>query len=130
MALRTWPSNVRGNDGRVYKDGYVETAPDNILRSEMDDGHKSRRKFTRGWSTVSFRLRLPLAEYEIFRHNFVHLDLKDGVLPFRFNHPLRDYDVAAKFLPQNDGQAFTHSPAPGANVFVNIQLEFLDRAVT
>jgi len=126
MPVKTWPANLRGNDGEIYKDGSALLPPKNINRSPMADGAKSARKFTRGWSGFKGRWRFTLAEFAIFE-DWVHADLKDGNLQWAFNVPLRGYDVAARFVPQDD-RPYVDSPAPGANRFVDFEVEFLDRA--
>lgn len=127
MALQTWPAGVRGNDGRIRKDGF-ETLPEaNILRSEMDDGFKTRREFTRGLSRMKVPIRMPLDELGTFEV-WVRDTLKSGTRPFRFNVPFRAYDVAATLVPQ-DKRAYAVVSAPGANVIVTLELEFIDRAL-
>ncbi|WP_427452166.1 hypothetical protein [Litorimonas sp. WD9-15] len=126
--VKTWPSGLRGNGGQIRKDGFEPLPPANIRRSDMEDSTKQARKFTRGWSGVKGRWRFSLSEFATFE-TWVRDELKDGIHKWRFNHPLRSYDVAAGFVSQSNGRAFAVSAAPGANVFVTFELEFLDRAL-
>lgn len=128
MPLPVWPTAVRGGDRRVLKDGFTPLPADNILRSETDQGAKTRRRSTARRHVDSFRLRLPRSEFEAFE-NWVADDLKDGTKWFVWQPPRRTFPVKARFIEQ-DGRPFQPSTAPGDNYFVALSIEYFDRPFT
>jgi len=129
MSVVRWPFGLRGNRGEVLKGGFADFPANNMLRSDMEDGVKTLRKFSRGYSKTKCTIRFPLDEYQVFRR-FVRDNLKDGIKAFTFFHPLHGYMVAAHFIPQEDGRPFATAPAPGRNIFVNFEIDYLDIPLT
>ncbi|RKQ68940.1 hypothetical protein DES40_1716 [Litorimonas taeanensis] len=129
MTPVSWPAGLPGNQGQIRKDGFQPLPADNMRVSDMEDGAKSARKFTIGWSKHKGVWRFSLGEFAIFKA-FVRDELKDGIRPFTYNPPLSSYTVAAYFVPQEGGRAYVPSPGPGANMFVNFEVRFLDRALS
>lgn len=127
MALQNWPAGVRGNDGQILRAGLEDLPGDNLLRSQMDDGFKQRRQFTRGLSRFKASIKMPRSEYNLFTE-WVRDTLKEGQLGFSFYHPIRDYSVAANFVAQ-DGRAFIPQPAPAGWMIVTFELDYIDRAL-
>lgn len=129
MSVVRWPFGLRGNAGEVLKDGFADFPANNMLRSDMEDGVKTLRKFSRGYSKTKGTFRFTLDEFQLFRR-FVRDDLNDGTKDFSFVHPLHGYAVSANFIPQEDGRPFATAPAPGRNIFVNFEIDYLDMPLT
>jgi hypothetical protein len=79
-------------------EGYVETPPKNVLRTQMDAGPaKLRRRFTAGVRPVQGRLLLDRDEIE-FLDSFYQNDLAAGSLPFASLHPRTGLAASFRFV--------------------------------
>lgn len=84
VVLDVWPVSL---PQLVLRDGYAETEPDVIRRTEMDEGPaKQRPRFTVGIRPFLVQLEMDLDQVAIFE-TFYEATLKDGSLPFTWKHP-------------------------------------------
>mgnify|MGYP000884912405 FL=1 len=84
VVLEIWPV---GLPQIPLRDGYVETEPNVIKRTDMDEGPaKQRPRFTVGIRPFLVQLEMDLDQVAIFE-TFYEDTLKDGTLPFTWKHP-------------------------------------------
>ena len=92
-----WPPGVPTT---LLRQGFGHTPPDNLLRSDMERGHKQRRTATGTPERVSGALRLKAADYLTFK-SFVETDLVSGSLRFDFPHPDTAVSHECRFVAEN-----------------------------
>ena len=106
MADVTWPTALYGT---ILKEGYQETPPDNVIRTEMDVGPaKIRRRGTGAVRNFIFNLFLTPANLTTF-NTFYDTTTKSGSLAFNFKSPrtevLGDHRFVAvpTYAPRDQG---------------------------
>lgn len=88
-----WPANL---PQRFLAAGYSETMPDNVLRTQMDQGpDKVRRKSTDGVWEFSGTMRMTGVQLESFL-DFYRDTLKE-VAKFNFPHPRKGTPIMVRF---------------------------------
>ena len=84
VVLDVWPV---GLPQIPLRDGYAETEPNVIKRTDMDEGPaKQRPRFTVGIRPFLVQLEMDIDQVAIFQ-TFYETTLKDGALPFTWKHP-------------------------------------------
>lgn len=90
--MPSFPSSL---PGLAY--GWTETPLDNVARFQPDvGGPKFRRRSTANGSMCSGAFRLSNDDVAIFRA-FYEFDLKDGSLPFIWDHPVTGQSTSWAF---------------------------------
>jgi hypothetical protein len=116
MTIPTWPVTL---PQFFLRDGYSETAPDNLISSDVSIGPaKIRRRTTSAIRSIAGGIVLTEAQYAIFA-NFLASNLMSGALPFTFPDPHH----GAPLLVRLHGPP-TYAP-DGIDWHVNISLEVL-----
>lgn len=126
MARPTWPDGVRGDGGGILRDGYRYEPPDSVIESNPGPAMKRRPRSTAAWEQHTVRLRLPNAEWSLFK-DWVRDDLIDGTLSFDWTPPEDGAPRQSEFVTQ-DGRPYSVVPAPGANKFVDLVIKCLVRS--
>lgn len=97
VVLDVWPV---GLPQLVLRDGYAETEPDVIRRTEMDEGPaKQRPRFTVGIRPFLVQVELDVDQVAIFQ-TFYEDTLKDGTIPFSWKHPRTQVNTDFRFIGQ------------------------------
>lgn len=79
-----WPPTI--DDGFEVQ-GFTETLPNALLRSQMDAGPaKQRRRFTAAVTPIAGSIMIPAAQVPDFQA-FFESTLMLGALPFEWTHP-------------------------------------------
>jgi hypothetical protein len=79
-----WPTALYG---KILKDGYQETPPDNVIRSKPDVGpDKVRRRTTANVTEFVLPMFFTAAELVVFDTFFVST-ISYGALSFSYKHP-------------------------------------------
>ena len=94
LIMTTWPASLPQS---LLIEGYQETLPATVLRTEMDAGPaEQRRRFTAAVTPIGGLIDLTKTElsslYEFFR-----TETKDGALPFGWTHPVTGAAVSMRF---------------------------------
>lgn len=85
MPIASWPASL---PQKPLADGFSETSPDLVARTQMDTGPaKMRRRATAGVTQVKCAFRLTADQLATFR-DFMHSDLQDRALPYSWAHPV------------------------------------------
>ncbi|MDG4603751.1 MAG: hypothetical protein P9C48_14435 [Defluviicoccus sp.] len=83
--MPAWPASL---PQRPLADGFRETPPDLIVRSQTDLGSpRVRRRATAGVTRVALAFRFSRTQLATFR-TFLHADLQDRALAFQWTHPI------------------------------------------
>ena len=94
MTVPTWPNDK----GRALVDGFRDTFPNLLSRSETDSGPaKQRRKTTAAPFSVDVAYKMTTAEREWFE-DFYFNDAAGGGVWFDWYHPVKQTVVAARFV--------------------------------
>lgn len=110
-----WPATL---PQAWLQDGYQETMPEVIVRTEMDAGPaKTRRRFTAQVTPIKARMHLT-ADQKGYFEAFFNTTLKGGALSFYFPHDGSDTFRFAKPLP-------ALSPKGGTRWLLDCNLEKL-----
>lgn len=97
VVLDVWPV---GLPQLVLRDGYAETEPDVIRRTEMDEGPaKQRPRFTVGIRPFLVQIEVDVDQVAIFQ-TFYEDTLKDGTIPFSWKHPRTQVNTDFRFIGQ------------------------------
>lgn len=97
VVLDVWPVSL---PQLVLRDGYAETEPDVIRRTEMDEGPaKQRPRFTVGIRPFLVQVELDVDQVVIFQ-TFYEDTLKDGTIPFSWKHPRTQVNTDFRFVGQ------------------------------
>ncbi len=81
--MPAWPTSLPAFDAQ----GFQESAPDNLLRTQMDAGpDKVRRRYTAAARGLQGTILLDETQYATFK-TFHGTDLADGALPFTMTNP-------------------------------------------
>lgn len=97
VVLDVWPV---GLPQIPLQDGYAETEPDVIRRTEMDEGPaKQRPRFTVGIRPFLVQVELDVDQVVIFQ-TFYDDTLKDGTIPFSWKHPRTQVNTDFRFVGQ------------------------------
>lgn len=87
----TWPAALK-----VSRNGFSESPPNNLVKSDMDAGpQKVRRRTTANTRAASLVLFLTTAELATLETFFV-TTIYSGALPFDFTHPRTGETVEAR----------------------------------
>lgn len=115
--MATWPTGI---PDYVLQNGYTESPPNNIIRTQMDKGPaKIRRRTTANVRPISAMMELTAEQVEIFDSFFVD-DCKDGSLRFEWNHPRTGAPVEFRFVGQPE-----YTPIGGDTWIVRFNLEIM-----
>lgn len=95
MANANWPATLPDD---VLVDGYDESPPETVVRTEMDAGPaKIRRRFTAGVRPLKVTLdRMTRTQVAALDELYVDT-LEGGALPFDWTHPRTLGDVTFRF---------------------------------
>jgi len=94
MADISWPSSLYGF---ILKDGFRESPPDNVLRTEMDVGPaKLRRRSTAAVRTFSVDMFFSKAMVATFETFYVTTS-KYGSLAFNYKSPRTETELEHRF---------------------------------
>lgn len=97
VVLDVWPV---GLPQLVLRDGYAETEPDVIRRTEMDEGPaKQRPRFTVGIRPFLVQIEVDVDQVAIFQ-TFYEDTLEDGTIPFSWKHPRTQVNTDFRFVGQ------------------------------
>lgn len=97
VVLDVWPV---GLPQLVLRDGYAETEPDVIRRTEMDEGPaKQRPRFTVGIRPFLVQIEVDVDQVATFQ-TFYEDTLKDGTIPFSWKHPRTQVNTDFRFVGQ------------------------------
>lgn len=95
-----WPAEL---PQAPQRDGYSDTAPDQLLRSEMESGPvKVRRRGTAKPHVAACTYVFTDAEAQVFE-TFALDTLAGGALAFDWWHPVLGRYVRARLVPTGDG---------------------------
>jgi hypothetical protein len=84
-------------DAEIMRDGYEETPPDNVIRSQPDMGPgKERKRSTAAPRPVKFQVKLSKAQIAGVDTWFAS-DIADGALAFDYKHPRSEAACSMKF---------------------------------
>lgn len=87
--MAMWPFSEN-----MLRDGYVETVPNNVIRSTMDKGpQKVRRRTTANVRKIEFQLKFTRPELQTFDDFY----LANDSVAFDFTHPRTNQQVRARF---------------------------------
>lgn len=101
-------------------DGYSETTPDVLLRTNMDAGPaKVRRRFTAGVRPITISHVLTAAEVDIL-DTFVVTTIEGGALTFTMDDPRTQVTKTFRLIEQP-----TYTGVGGDNYQVSLKLEIL-----
>lgn len=118
MPNPVWPAAL---PQKALKEGYRETASDNLLESQMDAGPaKIRRRFTTRSRMFQMTIACTASQAATFL-SFFETTLKDGSLPFDWVHPRTGAAATFRFrkpVPQI-------VPRGGGHVDITLNLEML-----
>lgn len=91
----SWPGNL---PAYFSKEGFNESTPDNLLRTEMDVGPpKVRRRQTAAPYQINTQIVMTTAQLADFR-TFYMVTLKSGSLPFTKAHPRSGASTDFRFV--------------------------------
>ena len=97
VVLDVWPV---GLPQIPLRDGYAETEPDVIRRTEMDEGPaKQRPRFTVGIRPFLVQIEVDVDQVTTFQ-TFYEDTLKDGTIPFSWKHPRTQVNTDFRFIGQ------------------------------
>ena len=83
--MPTWPATL---PQQLSRQGYSESLPDNVLRSEVEAGpEKTRRRFTAAPYPIRGRMMLTFTQAAELKR-FFREDIADGANSFTFPDPL------------------------------------------
>ena len=116
MATATWPATLPSS---FLLDGFVETAPDNVIASEMEVGPpKTRRRSSAAVRRISGTLILTSTQLGV--HDTFFTDtLYDGANPFDWADPRTTASCEFLYVP---GQPPVYTPIGGGDFRVTINL--------
>jgi len=115
--MTTWPTTL---PTYPLLDNYVETVPETVIRTEMDQGPaKIRRKTTAGVRKLNVSYFLNKEQVAAL-DEFYLTTLKGGALEFDFVHPRNSSDIVCRFTAPPEYKA-----ANGNYFEVNLELEIL-----
>lgn len=116
--MATWPGTLPGFD-EILADGYRETAPQNVIRTEMETGPaKVRRRGTAAPEMVSGTMLLTTAQVATLR-TFFDSTISYGATEFDGTHPRTGASVSMRFM------APPQAAASGIHWLVTLNLEIL-----
>lgn len=118
VVLDVWPV---GLPQIPLREGYSESEPDVIKRTDMDEGPaKQRPKFTVGIRPFVLPLELETDQVDILK-TFYASTLKDGTLPFAWKHPRSQTAMAFEFM----GVPPSFAPVGGRNFRTTLLLKVM-----
>lgn len=113
--MTSWPVSLPGSP---LLDGFSETAPETVIRTEMDQGPaKLRQRTTAGVRRLRMAFLLTTAQVETI-DEFYTDTLKGGALPFVFAHPRSEEALNLRFTAPP-----VYSPAGNGYFRVGIEAE-------
>lgn len=97
VVLDVWPV---GLPQIPLREGYSESEPDVIKRTDMDEGPaKQRPRFTVGIRPFRVQVEMDLDQVATFQ-TFYEDTLKDGTIPFTWKHPRTQVNTDFRFVGQ------------------------------
>lgn len=85
MATYTWPAGLPQD---FLQDGYSDSPPDVLIRTEMDAGPaKVRRRMTSNVRPITASITVTSAQLDTFE-SFFNTTLSGGVSRFNYTHPV------------------------------------------
>src|SRR5262245_40021851 len=89
-----WPGTL---PAKPLYNGYTETPPNVVLRTQMDAGPpKQRKRYAAGIRTIAMVLELTKAQVAVLDDFYVN-QINGGVDPFTWVHPRTDAAVTFRF---------------------------------
>lgn len=120
--MASWPASL---PDYVLVDGYEESAPNTLVRTQMDKGpDKVRRRYTAGVRTFAAQLELDGTQVETF-DTFAITTLEGGALSFDWVHPRTQSNVSFRMVPVNKDALYRVNALGGDYFRVQFQLEIL-----
>lgn len=114
--MAEWPATLPAD---FLVDGFVETAPDNVIASQPDVGPpKTRRRQTAAMRRVEGVVKMTTAQVAI-HDTFFTTTLFDGADPFDWTDPRSGANVSFLYFPHSPP---VYAPAGGDNWQVTIKL--------
>lgn len=121
MAIPIWPESL---PKRVLQNGYTESYPNNLMRTEFDSGvPKVRRKSGLVPWPMTVTLLLTREQKETLE-DFTTETLDMGALRFSFPHPTKCDNVEVRIKPNSDA-LFSFTSYSWDRFSVTLQLEVL-----
>lgn len=115
--MATWPVTLPTTP---LQDGYSETLPNNIIRTQMDKGPaKVRKRMTSNVRPISCAFVLTTAQLAIFESFFI-TDCAYGAIHFDWAHPRTGSTLDFRFTDQPK-----YEPMSGTDWYVTFNLEQL-----
>lgn len=100
MAIAEWPSSL---PDKPLRDGFAETHPKMIIRTNMDKGPaKVRRLTSKAPRVFDMSFHMTNAQVSTFE-TFIADALAEGVYRFSWTHPRTEESVEFRLLPEQDG---------------------------
>ncbi len=97
VVLEPWPV---GLPQIPLREGYLETEPNIVRRTDMDEGPaKQRLQYTTGILPFIVQFELDVAQVTTFE-TFYSETLRDGTLPFAWKHPRSQVNTTFRFAGQ------------------------------
>lgn len=116
--MATWPATLPSLNN-FLSDGYSETPPDNVIRTDMDLGPaKLRQRGSAAPDIIEGKLRMTGAELAAFR-TFYETTLFYGSIAFDATHPRTGASVSMRFV------GVPQIAASGVTWIVSMTLEVL-----
>ena len=117
MADVTWPSTF---PQAPLLEGFKETPPDNLLRTEMDQGPaKARRRSTSAVRPITWPTVMTTSQVSAFE-DFYTNTIKGGALRFNITHPRTNATVEARIISIEPYRVLSHNRS-----LITIEMEFL-----
>lgn len=115
--MPTWPGTL---PAFPLLEGFRETVPDTVIRTDMESGPaKIRRRTTSAVRKMAVSYLMSKAQVEALE-TFYLTTLLGGSLAFDFNHPRKNATVSCRFV-----QPPVYGSANGAYFKVELELEVL-----
>ncbi len=112
-----WPTAL---PDKPLAEGFAETVPDQVLRTEMDQGPaKLRRKTTAGVRRIQAKYILSATQVAAL-DSFYDTDLKAGSLSFSYTHPRTGVLETVRFMAPPE-----YASVNGHYFQTNLQMEIL-----
>jgi hypothetical protein len=120
--MPTWPASL---PQQPLIDGYQESTPNTLVRTQMDKGpDKVRRRFTAGTRTFAVQFLLDETQTATLE-TFIEDDLEGGALQFDHTHPRTGASVSFRIVPVSQDALVTYANTGGVFYRVQMQLEIL-----
>lgn len=122
MSNPAWPGTLPPT---LLVDGFVETPPETVLRTEMDSGPaKVRRRYTANVRPLSGSLILTASQVAIL-DDFLLTTLEGGSKPFDWTHPRTSAAITTRFVSRPGEPGMSYEPYDKDNWIARLRLEIL-----